>query len=250
MNNLFLNYKDKKYELEFNGLKIFQTNNPNKFARKILVDSLDSQFSNCNIFKNKIIMINDFTKISDIFSFNKNFVVFKKALELVNSKNIIDEIKINEIVDEINLSYNFDIIENKIDINKIINYLFTMKTDQYLTKDIFLSFLENDFFDESYTFIICDIEWLKIFDVMKFINVHKFIFISNDFRKNINIIKHLEIVVFVNDDILFEILDIDKLISYIESKLNYSLTNEDFKSYIEDSDLGLVIKINEILKKI
>ena len=124
-----------------------------------------------------------------------------------------------------------------------------MKTDQYLTKDIFLSFLENDFFDESYTFIICDIEWLKIFDVMKFINVHKFIFISNDFRKNINIIKHLEIVVFVNDDILFEILDIDKLTSYIENKLNYSLTNEDIKSYIEDSNLDLVIKINEILKK-
>lgn len=250
MNFLNLYYENNQYDLEFNDIKVFQTSNPYKFSRKIFDDAQQSLFSNCSIFKNKIILLSDFTKISDLFSFNKNFSIFKKAMELLNSKNILDEEKIDQIVTEINNEYGFEILENKIDINKIVNYLFSLNSDIYLTKEIYLSFLKNDVFDESYTFIICDIEWLKIFDIIEYINNHKFIFITNDFRKNINIVKHLESVVIVNKNSVFEILDTDKLLSYIENKLNYSLTIENVISYIEDIDIDLVIKINQIFKKI
>lgn len=243
MNFLKLEYLNQKYEVIFDGIKIIQIKDTNLFAKNLYCEALESKLVESNIFKNNVILISDFTKISDLITFNKSNIIYKQLIDWFNEKNIIDQNKIIDIVNEINNKYNFEILSDRSDIVKIISNLFELTTDIYLNKEIFISFLKNNIFDERQTFIFSNVNWLKIDDIKEFINNYNFIFINNDFRMNLNNFNQIESVVILGSTCI-ELADKEKVISYLESKINTPFKENQLNEYVNNKDSELSCKIH------
>lgn len=65
--------------------------------------------------------------------------------------------------------------------------------------------------------------------------MHNFIFITNDFRKNIKSINLIESVVLLADTIL-EIASKEKFVSFIEKKMNSLLTPNNLENFFNCSN--------------
>lgn len=247
MNFLNIFYKNTNYEISFEGIKVFQTDNPNKFTVDFLNQAKESKFVNVNIYKNNTIVISDFTKIDDLISLNKSSCVFKEIINYFENFNILSNEKILNIKNYINRKMGFEIIEEKNELQKIVTNLFEVNDLIEINKNVFLSMIKNNIFEERTTFLLCDVNWLSVSDVSEFINDHNFIFISNDLRKNITNISQIESCVICNDKLL-EIYDYNKLISYIELKMNTSINHEIIESYLKNEDKPGNFFINSLIK--
>jgi hypothetical protein len=86
---------------------------------------------------------------------------------------------------------------------------------------------------------------------LKYCNEHNFVILTNDFRRYIVNKKHLELIVNVkNDGDYVDFIDVDKIFSYIESKINTAFTDQNFHSFIRDLDSFESLKVLSIIKKI
>ena len=247
MNFLNLFYKFNAYEISFEGIKVFQTDNPNKFTIDFLKQVKESKFVNVNIFKNNTIVISDFTRIEDLISLSKSSYIFKEIINYFENFNILNNEKILDIKNHINNKIGFEVIEEKNELQKIVANIFEVNDLIQINKNVFLSMMKNNIFEERTTFLFCDIDWICINDISEFINDHNFIFITNDLRKNINNITQIESCVICNDKLL-EIYDYNKLISYIELKMNTSINNEIIESYLKNEDKPGNFFINSLIK--
>lgn len=253
---LNLAYNNENWDLSFFGIKVFQVKNVNLFTKNFYIQCLESKFSNCEIYKNNLFIISDFTKVSDLLQMSKNSILFKNILDILLEENFLDEKILLKVLDNINNKFDCEILEEKKDINKIVNNLFEINENLYLNKKIFLKILSSNIFSEKITFIINDLSWLKVKDINSYINSYNFIFITNDFRKNISNIKELEIVVFVNK-MIFEVVDHDKLISFLEKEINFNNLKEKLKFFIDNNDnyeddfsLKIMNLLNNLEKKL
>lgn len=244
--NLYLKYNNIEYDLSFDGLKIFQTKKPNWFTRTFFNECIQSKYSNCEIFKNNVIIISDFSKVTDLVSMSKNSEFTKLLIsELINNEFLSNK-KIDETINKINNLFECEIIQEAIDINKIISNSVELNDDLYLNKKLFLKILDNNMFNEKITFILNDIDWLKTNDVAKYLNSFNFIFVTNDLRKNISTMLDFEACVLLNNKV-FEIANYSILISYLEKQLNIIVDEKVLSNFISFSSDSTSISIYENL---
>lgn len=239
---LKIKYNNDFYEINFYGFKIFQTKKPNLFLRNFYEDAKNSLYVDCDIFKNNLITVSDFTKVDTFFSFSKSSEFYKKIINFMIDQKFLNEKAIDQTIDFINKLFDFDILENDIDFNKVIVNLLSINGDKYINKKLFLKILSSNLYSEKMTFLFNDIDWIKYDDIKPFLNNHNFIFITNDFRKNISNVSSLESVSLVNNKI-FEIYDTDKLISYLEKELNICIDQKILTNFFDDKDDEISLKI-------
>ena len=82
-------------------------------------------------------------------------------------------------------------------------------------------------------------------------NEHYFVILTNDFRKYMVNKNSLELVVNVkNNGDYVDFIDVDKLFSYIETKINTTFDEQKFFNFIKDLNSFDSLKIFSILKQI
>lgn len=242
-------YNNNYYELEFNGIKVFQTPFVNKITKSFYEKSIKSEFVEANIFKNNVFLISDFTKVMDLLDLSKSSTIYKELLDKSINSNLINEDLISEIMNNINEKFDCSILQDKKDWHKIILNLWELNDGLYLNKKIFKKILESNFYSEKITFIIHDVDWLQVDDVKNYINRFNFIFITNDLRLNIKNISNIETLVILEDK-LIEILDSDKILSYLENKTRYHMSNKILKNFFDMKNDEISQKILFSLKNI
>ena len=251
--SLFIEYNNQTYDLEFEGIKLFQVKNPNQFTKEFYLNAIEGKYSNVDIFKNNIMIISDFTKIDEFIILSKSSEFFKDILNKLIEMKFIDENKVLSLIDSINELYEFEIIEHKPDFNKIVANLLEINEKKYLDKNLFLKFLDNKIFSQKITFIINDVDWLKINDIKKYLNNYNFIFITNDLRKNINNINDFEICCIVNEKI-FEVMNWEILVSYLEKETNLLIDHKTFDYYLKninnDNNFKIAYNLNFLEKNL
>ncbi|WPL40077.1 hypothetical protein [Malacoplasma iowae] len=180
---------------------------------------------------------------------NKSSQIFKEIINYIETNKILGNDKIHNIKEYINSKIGFDVIEEKNEMQKIISNLFEINDLININKNIFISLIKNNLFDERMTFVFCDIDWLNINDISEYINSHNFIFVTNDLRKNIVNITQIESCVICND-FLVEIYDYNKLISYLELKMNTLINNKVIENYLKNEESVSNFYINYLIKYI
>ena len=230
-------------EWEFEGLKLVWCDNPNLFHKWILEEIDNGNFElNINskeIKTDKIIHINEYTKLKDLLNFNKNNMFIHYVLEQIGIDNLFDLTKLEQDIENINAEIGNDFLSLKNDQNKLLQTLIEINSDVFLNLKDFLFFLNtNELNDEKFTFIINDVSWLKIDGIKRYANIYNFIFLTNDIRKQLinydcNNIDNL--IVNFNENKFIDFIDVNKLNEYLENILNIKLSSE---NYAKDIFLG------------
>ena len=230
-------------EWEFEGLKLVWCDNPNLFHKWILEEIDNGNFElNINskeIKTDKIIHINEYTKLKDLLNFNKNNMFIHYVLEQIGIDNLFDLTKLEQDIENINAEIGNDFLSLKNDQNKLLQTLIEINSDVFLNLKDFLFFLNtNKLNDEKFTFIINDVSWLKIDDIKRYANIYNFIFLTNDVRKQLinydgDNIDNL--IVNFNENKFIDFIDVNKLNEYLENILNIKLSSE---NYAKDIFLG------------
>ena len=230
-------------EWEFEGLKLVWCDNPNLFHKWILEEIDNGNFElNINskeIKTDKIIHINEYTKLKDLLNFNKNNMFIHYVLEQIGIDNLFDLTKLEQDIENINAEIGNDFLSLKNDQNKLLQTLIEINSDVFLNLKDFLFFLNtNELNDEKFTFIINDVSWLKIDDIKRYANIYNFIFLTNDVRKQLinydgDNIDNL--IVNFNENKFIDFIDVNKINEYLENILNIKLSSE---NYAKDIFLG------------
>ena len=230
-------------EWEFEGLKLVWCDNPNLFHKWILEEIDNGNFElNINskeIKTDKIIHINEYTKLKDLLNFNKNNMFIHYVLEQIGIDNLFDLTKLEQDIENINVEIGNDFLSLKNDQNKLLQTLIEINSDVFLNLKDFLFFLNtNELNDEKFTFIINDVSWLKIDGIKRYVNIYNFIFLTNDVRKQLinydgNNIDNL--IVNFNENKFIDFIDVNKINEYLENVLNIKLSSE---NYVKDIFLG------------
>lgn len=244
-----LDKKNNNYEFEYNGIKIINCDNSTNLYKKWFIDtkiSVDSK----NIDDDEIIYISELSKLSDFFNLNKKSFLINEINNKIASNNLINIELINEVVTLINNELGFDLLTISSGDNvKIIQLIFDICNDVFLNEQLLKIILSH--LDEKKFIIFDNISWLKLDLLFKYNNEHNFVILTNDFRKYIVNKKHLELIVNVkNNGDYVDFIDVDKIFSYIESKINTAFTDQNFHSFIRDLDSFESLKVLSIIKNI
>lgn len=144
-------------DLDYNGIKILQSNNPNLFYKDIILDS--SIYINDYKIKNEnIIYINNFSQLKDFMNLNKKSNIYSRIIELLFEYKIINYENINQIINIINGEYQYELLEiNEGDNSKLISMFFELLNDKYLDQNL-LEIILNNVFDDKKLIILDNIE--------------------------------------------------------------------------------------------
>lgn len=240
---------NKEIELEFKGIKIFNSENPSLLTRNIFMDK-SSVFIDEKIIKSsEILYINSYTKVNDYINLNKNSETISMILKYISDFPIINEENIEKIVSLINNNEaNINILEtNEGDLNKIISIFIDVIDLGYFDLKKFMFLLKNNFF-KNYKLIVFDnVDWINVDILGELINWNNFIIITNDFTKYLDKVTNIDLLTFFDNNLeYFDILDNEKIISYLESKLNIELNNNFYKNNILNDKLARMKIIYEI----
>lgn len=219
-------------EFEFNGIKIIDINNTTKFYKDIILDS-SIYIDNKSIKKENIIYINELTKFSDYISLTKKSFVVKKIIDCIETYPIINTENIYQIKNKINNEIGYELLDiTDGDITKIITLIIEIINDSYVDWEKFKIILLY-VFEESKLIILDNISYIEIKNILTFINEHKFLILTNDYRNFISNKNELELVVFFDDNYKYkEILDYEILISFMEKEFNLEFNDDFFKNII------------------
>lgn len=145
--------KNKEYEIEFNGIKIFLSQNPTLLYKELFIDS-NIQINDINIKNENIIYINELTKLNEFVNLSKKSFLIKEIFQLLDQYPIINKENLESIVSKINEISNFEIIDSSEgDQVKIINLLLELINNDYLNLKTF-KFLCSSIFEEPKLFIL------------------------------------------------------------------------------------------------
>lgn len=239
--------ENKEWEFDFNGIKLFQNQNPTKLYKDLFLNSeiiIDDK-----IIKNdEIVYISELTKLSEFIDLSKKSILMNYILNEINENNIIENKSVKSIVQNINSKINYPILsETDGDIIKIISYLFEVENYQYIDENIF-KFLINHFFENKKLIIFDNCSWLTLEILYSYINKLNFILLTNNFKKFINKIKQFEILVLDN---FVEILDIESLCGYLEKNINRNITDIELLNYAKNiGNDYLNFQIQKLIEKI
>lgn len=245
-----------EYEFNYDGLKVFWLNNTGHICASFINNLNESK---CNwsvndehLNLNNTIVINEYSHLCDLLNISKSNILIKSLVQHLDLSNLLNQEKINELQKWFNDQTIDNYVSLNLDILKIISTIFDINEYQTINKEIFLKIL--NIFKSSpkkLTFVISNISWLDINDLKDYIGIYNFIIFSNDFRSNIHSINRIEdyLIIENSDNKLVEILDINRLMNYIEEQLKIPFNLDDFQNWISYKDKKNEWKIIEILKK-
>ena len=210
-------------DLDYNGIKILQSNNPNLFYKDIILDS-SIYIDDYKIKNENIIYINNFSQLKDFMNLNKKSNIYSRIIELLFEYKIINYENINQIINIINGEYQYELLEiNEGDNSKLISMFFELLNDKYLDQNL-LEIILNNVFDDKKLIIFDNIEWINLEFLSKFLNQHHFLVLTNNFEKYIQNYKEFEILTIMKNNYdYFDVLDINHLCVYLQSKLNINI---------------------------
>ncbi len=246
---LSINKNNIECELEFDGIKIFQTQNPTKLYKDLILDSVIN-IDNKNIKLDNVIYINELTKLTDFVNLNKKSFLIKEIINLLEQYPIINISNINNIKDYINNKYQEELIDtNEGDNNKLINLFIEFINQEYLNKSLFKLILDYCF-EDSKLIILDNVSWIELNDLYGWLNEHKFIIITYDFREYIKNASELELlVIFKQNYDYVEMLDSNKLIVYLEKHMNIEVNKEKINTWLNNkNNLESLSFLSNILK--
>ncbi len=246
---LSINKNNIECELEFDGIKIFQTQNPTKLYKDLILDSVIN-IDNKNIKLDNVIYINELTKLTDFVNLNKKSFLIKEIIILLEQYPIINISNINNIKDYINNKYQEELIDtNEGDNNKLINLFIEFINQEYLNKSLFKLILDYCF-EDSKLIILDNVSWIELNDLYGWLNEHKFIIITYDFREYIKNASELELLVtFKQNYDYVEMLDSNKLIVYLEKHMNIEVNKEKINTWLNNKNsLESLSFLSNILK--
>ncbi len=246
---LSINKNNIECELEFDGIKIFQTQNPTKLYKDLILDSVIN-IDNKNIKLDNVIYINELTKLTDFVNLNKKSFLIKEIINLLEQYPIINISNINNIKDYINNKYQEELIDtNEGDNNKLINLFIEFINQEYLNKSLFKLILDYCF-EDSKLIILDNVSWIELNDLYGWLNEHKFIIITYDFREYIKDASELELLVtFKQNYDYVEMLDSNKLIVYLEKHMNIEVNKEKINTWLNNKNsLESLSFLSNILK--
>lgn len=236
-------------DLDYNGIKILQTNNPNLFYKDVIIDS-SIYIDDYKVKNENIIYINNFSQLKDFMNLNKKSNIYSRIIELLFEYKIINYDNINQIINIINNEYQYELLElNEGDNAKLISMFFELLNDKYLDK-ILLEIILNNVFDDRKLIILDNIEWINLEFLAKFLNQHYFLVITNNFEKYIQNYKEFEVTAFINDNYdHFDVLDINHLCFYLQSELNINIDHNNIVELLRKNDINsqlILWKLNNI----
>lgn len=236
-------------DLDYNGIKILQTNNPNLFYKDVIIDS-SIYIDDYKVKNENIIYINNFSQLKDFMNLNKKSNIYSRIIELLFEYKIINYDNINQIVNIINNEYQYELLElNEGDNAKLISMFFELLNDKYLDK-ILLEIILNNVFDDRKLIILDNIEWINLEFLAKFLNQHYFLVITNNFEKYIQNYKELEILTIMKNNYdYFDVLDINHLCVYLQSELNINIDHNNIVELLHKNDINsqlILWKLNNI----
>lgn len=216
---------NKEYEINYHGIKIFDCLNPSLFIKEnFLSKNCFVEINNKAIKEDEIIIFDDLSKIESFFKFSKSSILVEKLIEKIETLPLINQDNQEKIKNLFNQEFNFNILEtNEGDHLKIINLLFEIVSLNYLDSKSLEILLLEILAKKRHLIIFNDLSWIKINYLTKFLNLHDFIIVTSDFRKYISNINQLELVCLVSANNYFEIEDANKLVAYLEQKMNMNI---------------------------
>lgn len=229
-----IHFKNINIDFSFNGLKILNFTYPNLLAKEILTNNSTFSESERNIKKTNIVYINEFSKLIDFLSLNKSSFLLKKVVDLIQDNNLINNQLLIDLIHKLNDWIGLDYVEiNEGDQIKIINLLLEVSKEIYLDEKSFKFLLENDFWTEKTLFIFDNVSWINLDYLLQHLNLHYFLILAVDFRNYINYFNELELVCLVNEKYeSIDLLDHEKLIDYLELKMNMPITNDVMNDFL------------------
>lgn len=224
----------QQFEFEYEGIKVFYTLNTSIFMKDIFIGIQDDHIKTSFNTYSKFIYINPLTKLESLLSFSKTNNLYKKIITYLLDNNLINSEKLKEIINDINESIGTNYIQENNDLSKLISALFALNTEEYINEECFYKYLEFNKSDTKQLVIIHDLWSIKISKLKEFLNYYDFIVISNSFSFIENISNLETLVIWNNTNNYLEVLDTDKLLSYLEEKINIPITKEIFNNFINN----------------
>ncbi len=244
-------FRMNNYEIDimqFNGIKIINTSNPNKFVKELLEGEI---IINDKKIKNKTI-ISDLTRTKEIINFSKNSFLFNKIYNLICEHDVVNHSVLEIITNTINNEINCQILNKEEgEIKKIIDLFFEIN-DSYITKEIFIYFLKNLCDIENELLILNDVSFIKLVDISSYLNNLNILIVTSDFRKFLsNNTDELECIILLKNNYkYFEIVDKYKILDFIELKTSLTISNDIYKRIIDDYNSYESIRFISILHEI
>ncbi len=236
-------------DLDYNGIKILQSNNPNLFYKDVILDS-SIYIDDYKIKNENIIYINNFSQLKDFMNLNKKSNIYSRIIELLFEYKIINYENINQIINIINGEYQYELLEiNEGDNSKLISMFFELLNDKYLDQNL-LEIILNNVFDDKKLIIFDNIEWINLEFLSKFLNQHHFLVLTNNFEKYIQNYKEFEILTIMKNNYdYFDVLDINHLCVYLQSELNINIDHNNIVELLHKNDINsqlILWKLNNI----
>lgn len=250
---LTIKYNNNWYDFDFNGIKVIETKYTTNFIKKIFhennnTDKVIIDGKNYN-WKN-IIYINELTKINDFLSLSKNGYLYKKIIDKIEDNSLINQDLINAIIAEINKEMEIeDLLFPTYDLNKIIASTFELGDLGFINDESFFQILNKIDYDEKKLIIFDNCNFINYGNVKKLLNNFNILIICNDIRGIIRNYNELEICCFINNSV-FEVINIEKLVSYLELKLSEPISEQDLNNYLLFDDSKKSSVINFCLKNL
>ncbi|MBU3830702.1 MAG: hypothetical protein H9897_00865 [Candidatus Ureaplasma intestinipullorum] len=236
-------------DLDYNGIKILQSNNSNLFYKDVILDS-SIYIDDYKIKNENIIYINNFSQLKDFMNLTKKSNIFLRIIELLFEYKIINYENINQIINIINNEYQYELLEiNEGDNSKLISMFFELLNNKYLDQNL-LEIILNNVFDDKKLIILDNIEWINLEFLSKFLNQHYFLVLTNNFEKYIQNYKELEILTIIKNNYdYFDVLDINHLCVYLQSELNINIDHNNIVELLHKNDINsqfILWKLNNI----
>lgn len=248
-----LRIEDKNINWEFNGVKILSALNSSWTllklkkhitAHKVFIDENILSINNC-------IIINEYTTLASLLGwtkssqFLKNLVLAFDANSIVNNDKLEDFLKImnNDSKDLINFNNDpIDLIIKNFQINK------ELRIDETNLKKVLDCYKQSN---KKLTIIISNCSWFKFNLIKNYFSFFYFIIITNSLTYiGINSSELEECVAIQNyKGDWYEVLDVGKLILYVEKESNSIFNSEKLNKYLS-SNLFDNYEITAILRKI
>lgn len=252
---LQINHNKNWYEIEFNGIKIIETRHSSKFIKSILISSQEENPSliidNKNIRWKNIIYINEFTKYESFLNMTKSGILYKKILDEIADNVLVNEELIKNIIDKINQELNIDdLLLFQYDLTKIIASCFELNDLGYINDEKFFDILNKIEFDEKKLIIFDNVSYATYEKCKKLLNNFNILIICSDIRGIINNHTLMELCCFVSDNSIFDVVSLEKLMSFIEIKSSLPINEEDINNYLSFKNDQKSSLINFYLKTI
>lgn len=232
---LQIKYKNNWYDFEFHGIKIFEVNYTTNFIKSIIVDNDEESkliIDGKNIKWKNVIYINEMSKIDNFLSLNKSNFLYKEIIETIGDNLLINEQLINKIANQINLNLGINnLLSTQYDVSKLISACFEMINLGFIDETTIFNLLNKLNFDERKLIIFDNVSFATYKNCKKLLNNFNILIICSDLRGIVENIKELELCCLENH-YLFEIINIEKVISFLELKTSLIINEYDLNNYL------------------